>query len=59
MLHDYLQAVAADDLAEPSDGPPWAWKKFTVLDCLAVIMNEEWHHHRYAVRDLDEIDVMS
>jgi hypothetical protein len=23
-----------------------------VLKCLQVILNEEWQHHRYAVRDL-------
>ena len=28
---------------------------FPVSRCLWIIMNEEWHHHRYAVRDLDAI----
>ncbi len=28
----------------------------TVLSCLHVILEEEWEHHRYAVRDLDAID---
>jgi hypothetical protein len=26
-----------------------------VLTCLHVILEEEWEHHRYAVRDLDII----
>ena len=28
----------------------------TVLSCLHTIPNEEWVHHRYAVRDLDSIE---
>jgi hypothetical protein len=28
----------------------------TTLSCLHVILNEEWEHHRYAVRDLDAIE---
>jgi hypothetical protein len=28
----------------------------TLLSCLYVLLNEEWEHHRYAVRDLDAID---
>jgi hypothetical protein len=27
----------------------------TTLSCLHVILNEEWEHHRYAVRDLDAV----
>jgi DinB superfamily len=28
----------------------------STLDCLGVILNEEWEHHRFAVRDLDVLD---
>ena len=28
----------------------------TTLSCLHVILEEEWEHHRYAVRDLDAIE---
>ncbi len=28
----------------------------TILSCLHTILNEEWEHHRYAVRDLDAIE---
>jgi hypothetical protein len=36
---------------------PWAPEhEVTVLGCLRVILNEEWEHHRYAVRDLDAIE---
>jgi hypothetical protein len=27
-----------------------------VLSCLHTILEEEWEHHRYAVRDLDAIE---
>lgn len=56
MVRDYLAGVTSEDLAgERAD--PWGgdWRP-SVLDCLQVIFNEEWHHHRYATRDLDTID---
>jgi DinB superfamily/Pentapeptide repeats (8 copies) len=28
---------------------------YAVLHCLHVVLNEEWHHHLYAVRDLDAL----
>ena len=28
----------------------------SVLQCLHVLLNEEWEHHRYAVRDLDLLE---
>ena len=31
----------------------------TTLSCLHVILEEEWEHHRYAVRDLDAIEAKS
>jgi len=52
----YLSAVDPDELARPRRGdddrgypPP---STHTVLDCLHVVMDEEWNHHRYAARDL-------
>jgi hypothetical protein len=56
MVRDYLATVTPEDLVgERSD--PWGgdWEP-SVLQCLRVIFQEEWHHHRYAVRDLDTID---
>ena len=55
-VRDYLATVTPQDLAgERAD--PWSdnWGP-TVLQCLRVIFQEEWHHHRYAVRDLDAIE---
>jgi uncharacterized damage-inducible protein DinB len=40
---------APDDGGHPSG-------EHTVLHCLHVVFNEEWHHRRYAVRDLDVLD---
>jgi hypothetical protein len=31
----------------------------TTLSCLHVILEEEWEHHRYAVRDLEAIEAKS
>ena len=28
----------------------------STLDCLRVLFNEEWAHHRFAARDLDVLD---
>src|SRR6266545_1448038 len=39
---------------------PWAPEhQETILSCLHVILDEEWEHHRYAVRDLDAIEAKS
>lgn len=55
MVRDYLATVTPEDLTgtRPS---PWAPdRRKTVLSCLHTILEEEWEHHRYAVRDLDAI----
>jgi hypothetical protein len=39
---------------------PWAPERLeSTLKCLHVILEEEWEHHRYAVRDLDAIEAGS
>jgi len=59
MVRDFLAAVTSDDLAATRKNP-WAPEyPATILSCLHVILNEEWEHHRYAVRDLDAIDATS
>jgi DinB superfamily len=40
----------------PPDSPGHPRKEHTVLQCLHVILNEEWQHHRYSVRDLDVLE---
>jgi hypothetical protein len=37
----------------PPDTPGHPRKDHTVLQCLQVVLKEEWQHHRYAVRDLE------
>jgi hypothetical protein len=36
----------------PPDSPGHPRTAHTVLECLHVLLKEEWQHHRYAVRDL-------
>ncbi len=53
-VRDYLATVTAEALAETRPHP-WAPEhRTTVLHCLHVILNEEWQHLRYAVRDLQK-----
>jgi hypothetical protein len=40
----------------PPDTPGHPRKDHTVLECLHVILKEEWQHHRYAVRDLGMLE---
>jgi hypothetical protein len=53
MVRDFLATVTPELLAEPRAG---AWSPDddeSVLTCLHVILNEEWEHLRFALRDLD------
>jgi hypothetical protein len=54
-VREYLATATAEDLAVTGDGPPWAGHPVTALDCIHIIANEEWQHHRFAVRDLDRL----
>jgi hypothetical protein len=55
MVRDFLAAVTSDELAVTRRNP-WAPQyPETTLSCLHVILEEEWEHHRYAVRDLGAI----
>ncbi|HLI43336.1 MAG TPA: DinB family protein [Acidimicrobiales bacterium] len=54
MVRDYLASVTEEALDETRPHP-WAPEhQVTVLRCLHVILNEEWEHQRYAVRDLEK-----
>jgi DinB superfamily/Pentapeptide repeats (8 copies) len=39
-------------ICTPPETPGHPNQPHSVLECLGVIVNEEWEHHRYAVRDL-------
>jgi hypothetical protein len=61
-MNEVRQAIASitgDELlrvCQPPDSPGHPNRPHTVLECLHVILNEEWEHHRYAVRDLDSLE---
>jgi DinB superfamily/Pentapeptide repeats (8 copies) len=58
LVRDFLATVTSDELAATRKNP-WASEQETILSCLHVILEEEWEHHRYAVRDLDAIEAKS
>lgn len=55
MVRDYVAAVTPEELASTRTHPWDPDRQKTVLSCLHVLLDEEWEHHRYAVRDLDTI----
>ena len=60
-LQRWLASVSVEELpaAAPVRAgpgwPPYARGK-SVLQCLHVVLNEEWQHHRFCVRDLGLLD---
>jgi hypothetical protein len=55
MVGDFLAAATAEELAAVRRNP-WHGRPETTLSCLQVILEEEWEHHRFAVRDLDALE---
>jgi len=58
-VRDFLATVSPELLATTRPNPHDAAHQETVLSCLHTILEEEWEHHRYAVRDLDAIEATS
>jgi len=57
MVRDVLATLTDERLGERRETPVFVRvPHVTVGQCLGIIMNEEWHHHRYAVRDLEAIE---
>jgi hypothetical protein len=56
MVRDFLAGVTVEELARPRKNPHDPAYPETTLSCLHVILEEEWEHLRYAVRDLDAIE---
>ena len=52
---DFLAHVTPDQLAAARKNPHSPKHDETVLSCLHTILEEEWEHHRYAVRDLSTL----
>jgi hypothetical protein len=59
MVREFLATVTPEMLATTRSNPHSPEYQETVLSCLHVILEEEWEHHRYAVRDLDAIEAKS
>ena len=59
MVRDFLATVTPDLLAEARSNPHDPDHQESTLSCLHVILEEEWEHHRYAVRDLAAIEAES
>ena len=55
MVREFLAALTPEVLTQPRKNPHAPGYEETVLSCLRTILEEEWEHHRYAVRDLDSI----
>ena len=48
------ESLGAD--TTPVEGPGWPpSQSFPVIDCLLVVLNEEWLHRKFAERDLDRL----
>jgi DinB superfamily/Pentapeptide repeats (8 copies) len=61
-VREVIAALESPDLERvclPPATPGHPNSPHTVLECLHVILNEEWEHHRYAVRDLDALRARS
>jgi hypothetical protein len=59
MVRDFIATVTPDELAATRQNPHSGESAETTLSCLHTILEEEWEHHRYAVRDLDTITARS
>jgi hypothetical protein len=55
-VRDFLAGITAAELVETRSNPHDPAHQETVRSCLHVILEEEWEHHRYAVRDLAAIE---
>jgi hypothetical protein len=56
MVRDFLASVTSVELAATRKNPHDPEYPETTLSCLHVILEEEWEHQRYAIRDLDAIE---
>jgi hypothetical protein len=59
MVRDFLATVTSEELAAARRNPWDPEYQEATISCLHVILEEEWEHHRYAVRDLDAIEAKS
>ena len=58
-VRESIASASSEELQRvctPPATPGHPTRPHTVLECLRVILEEEWEHHRYAVRDLETIE---
>ena len=58
-VSEVIAGATAEELERncvPPASPGHPRKEHTVLQCLHVILKEEWQHHRYATRDLEVLE---
>jgi hypothetical protein len=55
-VRSFIAAATPELLGEPRPSPNDPAQSETVLQCLHVILEEEWEHLRFATRDLDAIE---
>jgi uncharacterized damage-inducible protein DinB len=61
-VREVITGVTPEELERncvPPASPGHPRKDHTVLQCLHVVLKEEWQHHRYAVRDLAVLEKRS
>ena len=55
-----IEGLTEESLAahtKPVEGPGWPTpESFEVRECLLIVLNEEWHHRKFAERDLDALE---
>lgn len=56
MVREFLAEVTPEELATPRQNPWSPDRPKTTLSCVHVILEEEWEHLRFALRDLDAIE---
>jgi hypothetical protein len=56
MVRDFIATVTLDELDAARRNPHEPEYPETVRSCLHVVLEEEWEHLRFAVRDLDSIE---
>jgi uncharacterized damage-inducible protein DinB len=57
MVRDLLATVTQEQLDEPRPNPHDPERTETVGSCVRVVLEESWEHLRFALRDLDAIEV--
>jgi hypothetical protein len=56
MVRDFIGTATPEELATTRRNPHDPDYGESTLSCLHVVLEEEWEHHRFAVRDLDAIE---